>query len=77
MAPHPYPSINGSLIEVPGQGHYTIHSSAPSSFSEIIIAIVFGLCAFAIGMITIWQSHKAWKIWHATYGHDIPAQGKT
>lgn len=74
MVPHPHSSINGSLIT---HTFSTIKSSPLPYSSETITTIVFGLCALSLGVITIWQSRKAWRIWHANYERSSYAQGTT
>lgn len=54
MAPSVYVPVNGSIIPASGSASET---------PETITNIVFGLCALAIGGLTIWQGRKAWKMW--------------
>ena len=73
MAPHAYLTVNASLTS--DLYHLSpFFTPSQSSSSETIINVVFGVCAVAIGMISIWQSHKAWKIWHANYDDSATAQ---
>ena len=80
MALHPYPTTMEKLTTASPK--YALpsdpfnSSSISSSSSQTITTVTFGLCAFVIGLVTVWQSHKAWKIWHANYQHATPAQGK-
>ncbi|KAG7009385.1 hypothetical protein G7Y79_00002g005000 [Physcia stellaris] len=43
--------MNGSMIDT--------SSSSPSSYPDTITNIVFGLCALAVGIVTIWQARRA------------------
>ena len=47
----PETTMNGSMVDT--------SSSSPSSYSDIITNIVFGLCALAVGIMTIWQTQRA------------------
>ena len=40
-------------------------STTPSGplFPDLVINIAFGLVAFIIGVVTIWQGRRAWRIW--------------
>lgn len=40
----------------------------------MITNTVFGLCAVAIGMVSIWQGRRAWKIWHVNCEGSSTAQ---
>ncbi|KAL8792979.1 MAG: hypothetical protein Q9195_004383 [Heterodermia aff. obscurata] len=59
MAPYQMAALNGSLIEPsrPSQ-------SSSYSFNEIIVNIIFGIFALAVGIISIWQGHRQWRLWH-------------
>ncbi|MCJ1278006.1 hypothetical protein MMC21_005820 [Puttea exsequens] len=37
--------------------------SASSLPSDIIISIVFGIVATITGVVTVYQGHRAWKLW--------------
>jgi hypothetical protein len=40
-----------------------------SNAAGVIVNIIFGVVALVIGIITIIQAYKAYKMWHAA-GHD-------
>ncbi|KAL8792980.1 MAG: hypothetical protein Q9195_004384 [Heterodermia aff. obscurata] len=40
--------------------------SSPSSYSDTITNIFFGLCALAVGIITVWQARKHYRMRRAT-----------
>lgn len=53
--------------------HPQISSVVPSLASDLnstdgagstITNIVFGILALVVGMVTIWQAYRAYKIWH-------------
>lgn len=46
-------SLNGSTVEIP--------PSSPSSLSDTITNITFGLCAFVVGIVTMWQGRRAYR----------------
>ena len=69
MAPQSYLVIDRSLTN---SSNITILSTDPPAFvsssaSDTITTIVFGTCAVAIGIITIWQGRKAWNTWQAQH----------
>lgn len=35
----------------------------PSSATEIVLSIIFGVMATTISGVTLWQGHRFWKIW--------------
>ena len=41
----------------------TTTSSSGPPFSDLIVNTVFGLVAFIIGVVMIWQGRRAWRIW--------------
>lgn len=51
--------LNDSLIE-----NSSPAQSPPDNFKEIIVNIIFGIFALAIGVISIWQGHRQWRLWH-------------
>ncbi|KAG7009384.1 hypothetical protein G7Y79_00002g004990 [Physcia stellaris] len=61
MAPHPLTPSNWSSIS--GDSNSVKVSSSP--FSDTITTSIFGIFALAVGVITIWQGHRAWKLFHA------------
>ena len=49
-------------------------SSSPSPASsfaagEIITNSIFGICALAVGVATIWQGNRLWRLWRASQHH--------
>lgn len=50
-------------------------STVASNQAQIIINIAFGIAATGISIITIWQGHRAWKLWHAHHCHIKVSQG--
>ncbi|KAF6235062.1 hypothetical protein HO173_006689 [Letharia columbiana] len=44
-------------------------SSASSNSTETVTNIVFGVTATTISIVTVWQGHRVWKMWHE-YVHD-------
>ncbi|CAF9933742.1 hypothetical protein IMSHALPRED_009461 [Imshaugia aleurites] len=44
-------------------------SSASSNFIQTVINVIFGITATAIGMLTVWQGHRVWKMWRE-HAHD-------
>jgi hypothetical protein len=60
MAPQPYPALKHART-------LASSSSASSPSSDAVINIVFGLCAVAIGAVTVWQSRKAWRTWRGDH----------
>ena len=73
MAQPSHPTMNKNLTS--NLPSHVALSPLSASSSQTIIAIVFGLSALAIGIITVYQSHKAWKIWHATRPDGIAMRG--
>ena len=69
MAPQSYLVFDRSLTNY---SNITLLSTDPSGFvpssaSDTITNIVFGTCAVAIGIITIWQGRKTWNAWRAQH----------
>lgn len=72
---------------MPSQGYYTVNGNttdltfhpsqkrSPTSSTETITSIIFGLCALVVGLITIWQSNKARRTWRAHYSGNTPHGG--
>ena len=57
MAPSNSTAVGGSLVN---------HTLTPSSLStETIVNIIFGVFALAVGIGSIWQGARFWKLWHA------------
>ena len=55
-----------SLLSAPSQRTdcpVSMSSSASSNSTEIITNAVFGITATAISVVTVWQGHRAWKLW--------------
>ncbi|KAA6410662.1 MAG: hypothetical protein FRX48_06085 [Lasallia pustulata] len=50
----------------------TTPSPHATGVNDIITNIVFGVLTCVIGAITIWQAHRAWRIWHTNRGSSIP-----
>ena len=49
-------------------------SSISSGSTQAIIALVFGLIASALGLITVWQGYQFWRIWNGRSSqHDLEA----
>ncbi|KAL9628804.1 MAG: hypothetical protein Q9164_007139 [Protoblastenia rupestris] len=38
-------------------------TNSPTTNTEIVVTIVFGITATAIGGLTVWQAHRSWKLW--------------
>lgn len=57
-------ALNGSLIEDSSPAQSSLYSS-----NEIVVNVIFGICALAIGIISIWQGHRAWRLWHPVQRH--------
>lgn len=38
-------------------------AAAPPFTPELVTNIFFGICAIAVGIVTIWQGRKAWDTW--------------
>ena len=61
--------MNGSMINT--------SPSSPSSYSDTITNIVFGLCALAVGMVTIWQARRALRRRYiAHHGNSLDEESK-
>lgn len=50
-------------------------SSMNSNQAQIITNIAFGFVATGISIITVWQGHRAWKLWHDHHHHIKTCQG--
>ena len=69
MAPQSYLVLDRSSTN---SSNITLLSADPSAFvssstSDMITSIVFGTCAVATGIITIWQGRKAWNAWRVQH----------
>ena len=64
MAPYQMSALNSSLVEDSSPPQSSLYSS-----SEIVVNVIFGTCALAIGIISIWQGHRAWRLWHPVQRH--------
>ncbi|MCJ1226625.1 hypothetical protein MMC12_003278 [Toensbergia leucococca] len=68
MSPLPSPTGNGSSHESPFTS-----VSGPTGPSDALSTVVFGILALIASIVTIWQGHRAWKIWQDHYHHQHPA----
>ena len=64
MTPYQTAALNGSLIEDSSPAQSSSYSS-----NEIIVNTIFGICALAIGIISLWQGHRQWRLWHPVQRH--------
>lgn len=71
MAPHPLTPFNGSFVNDSNSVKFSSSSS-----SDAITTSIFGLFALAVGIVTIWQGHRAYKLLHAArYTHAFELEG--
>ncbi|KAI9872971.1 MAG: hypothetical protein M1830_000983 [Pleopsidium flavum] len=54
---------NATVSPLPAFTISSQSSSSSSGMGNVISTVVFGTLAFTIGLITIWQAHRAWQLW--------------
>jgi len=50
-------------------------SPIASGQSQTITNIAFGIVATGIGIFTLWQGHRAWKMWHKHHRQSDASSG--
>ena len=64
------PNLDGLIPGPPPL--WTMSSPISSSQSQTITNIAFGIIATVIGVFTLWQGHRAWKMWREHESQPVP-----